>query len=265
MLCGLVDALCDDKLLLNNISRSNIGDAGGRALGAALQAMPAPLSFTEISLFSCALSAVGIAPIAQACRRGFAAPGLQRLDLRDNVHLGDDGLAILARALPSTLESFAMGSTGCGDLGLVAMARALGTMTHLKSLYCGMNPAIGAVGCDALAAALPRMTALSSLNLSGLHMGDAGMAALASRLPEAPALTKLCLCYNSIGDVGAKDLCKVLPRCLKLADGDREVHDFARGLDLGENQYSAASALALDAAGGTRIQIIHHYTDSDDD
>ena len=96
-------------------------------------------------------------------------------------------------------------------------------------------------------------------------MGDAGMAALASRLPEAPALTKLCLCYNSIGDVGAKDLCKVLPRCLKLADGDREVHDFARGLDLGENQYSAASALALDAAGGTRIQIIHHYTDSDDD
>ena len=104
---------CEGRLLLNVISNSNIGDAGACALGAALRAMSAPLALTKINLYACATTARGIRPVADACRlRGFAAPGLQDLFLNANMHLRDEGLEILAEALPATQKNFAMASTG---------------------------------------------------------------------------------------------------------------------------------------------------------
>jgi hypothetical protein len=61
----------DGSLLLNVISNSNIGEQGARALGAAILAMPAPLTLRKINLYCCGLvGAAGIAPIAEAMRRG---------------------------------------------------------------------------------------------------------------------------------------------------------------------------------------------------
>jgi hypothetical protein len=87
-------------------------------------------------------------------------PGLQDLFLNANIRLGDDGLTQLASALPPTLVKLAIGSTGCGDRGLAAVAAALSKLTRLERLDCGGNTAIGVEGWQALARALPRMAAL---------------------------------------------------------------------------------------------------------
>jgi len=88
---------------------------------------------------------------------------------------------------------------------------------------------------------------------------------LAAGLPDAPALTRLYLSHNSIGDVGAHELCRVLTARFLLASpippplpGDPPQ---AYHLDLNGNHYSAASELALTTAGGTQIEILHHYPD----
>ena len=143
----------EGKLLLNVSSNSNIGDAGACALGAALRAMSAPLALTKINLYGCAITARGIRAVADAFQlRGFAAPGLQDLFLNANMHLRDEGLEILAQALPATLTNFAMASTGCGDRGMEAVAEALKGIPSLATLDCGGNSAIGPSGWGALAA-----------------------------------------------------------------------------------------------------------------
>lgn len=241
----------EGKLLLNAISNSDIGDAGSCALGAALHAMPGPLALTKINLYACATTASGIAPVADAfCNRGFKAPGLQDLVLNANIHLRDDGLAILAQALPSTLINFSMASTGCGNKGMSAVAAALGRISSLETLDCGGNSGIGALGWGALAAALPQMFALWSLYAGACEMDDSGVAALASGLPHAQALKSLYLGHNNIANAGARSLTEVLPRCLLLAH-----------LELFGNRYDAREMAALDAVGGPRLQLVHDDPD----
>ena len=242
---------CEGELLLNVISNSNIGNAGSCALGAALHAMPGPLALTKVNLYACATTAAGIAPVAAAFRlHGFAAPGLQDLFLNANIHLRDDGLEILAQALPPTLKNFSMASTGCGDRGMSAVATALGFVPTLETLDCGGNSAIGALGWGSLAAAMRKMPALWSLYAGACEMNDSGVAALADGMPHAGAMKSLHLGHNNIGNAGAQSLAEVLPHCLLLTD-----------LELFGNRYDPQVAASLDAAGGTRLEIVHEDPD----
>ena len=230
-----------NMLLLNNITTGNIGGEGARALGAALLAMRMPLKLRKINLYCCGLvGSAGIAPIAEAMRRGFAGahdPGLQGLFLNANIRLGDDGLTQLAPALPRTLVQLAFGSTGCGDRGMAAIAAALCKLTRLETLDCGGNSAIGIDGWAALAGALPHMPVLRVLWAGACEMGDDGVAALAAGLPSARALSELHLDNSDIGSEGACALASVLRGCRCLTF-----------LSLAGNDYSADARSALVAA-----------------
>lgn len=247
----------EGKLLLNVTDNSDIGDAGGQALGAALQAMPAPLNLSKINLYACAISCAGIAPIADAMRRGFAGNGLTSLFLNANMHLGDEGLAVLAPALPRTLRDLAFGSTGCGDRGLAVVALELPSLSQLETLDCGGNM-IGAAGWQALARVLPELRTLRKLWTNGSSgMGDEGAAALAPGLAAAAALTFVDLSHNSIGDAGAQMLLgAALAGCRRL--GVMAM----RGNDVSARGVAALARLSGSVAiSGLRIEI---GGDSDD-
>ena len=125
----------------------NIGDDGGKALGAALQVWPTQL--TEIDLSDNQLTEAALAPITTALRRGFAGEGLRTLKIRGNPGLGDAGLTLLSGALPPSLYKLDISNTACADAGILAIT-----------------------------AALPHCTALASLILDGNHYGAVGRAAL---------------------------------------------------------------------------------------
>jgi hypothetical protein len=69
--------------------------------------------------------------------------------------LGDEGLALLADALPPTLSHLNLSTTGCGDGGMVAIAAAMPALVSLTVRFCAANPAVGEAGWVALGAALP--------------------------------------------------------------------------------------------------------------
>ena len=99
---------------------------------------------------------------------------------------------------------------------------------------------------------MPRMHALCTLHAGACEMDDSGLAALAAGLPHALALRAMYLAHNRIGDAGVQALVDVLPRCVLLAD-----------LELFGNRYSAREMGALDAVGGTRLQIFHEDPEED--
>ena len=149
---------------------------------------------------------------ATRLRRGGASdserglqPKLQRL--------GDEGLALLADALPPTLSHLNLSNTGCGDGGMVAIAAAMPAVVSLTVLFCAANPAVGEAGWVALGAALPRLPKLRELHLVDCTgMCDGGAATLAVALPRAVSLRDLDLTGCYIGDAGAAALAYVLGR-----------------------------------------------------
>ena len=159
------------------------GDEAGRAFGAVLRAMPVPFRFIHLEMRGPVrstdvypeLTPSGLAPIADAMRRGFAHGILRKLDVTNNRGMGDEGIAMLAKALPPTLEVLSMARTGCGDAGMVAIAATLPS-THIEALDLGWNPDVRETGWLALAAAMPHTPALKVLWLSDSRgMGDAGV------------------------------------------------------------------------------------------
>lgn len=221
--------------------RANIGEKGGKALGAALQAWPAPLVLTDICLSCNQLTVAGLAPIVAAMRRGFAGDGLEKLAVCDNTGLGDVGATLLASALPPGLRRLHISNIGCSDTGMVAIAAALPALSRLNELLCGGHPAVGRAGWTALGAALPQMSALTCLEIRDCGKGmDTGVAALAPELPGATVLQELFLGQSrveGIGNAGARALAAVLPRCTAL-----------QSLELTNNSYGVAGLEALNAA-----------------
>ena len=200
------------------------GDEAGRAFGAVLRAMPPPFRFIHLEMRGPVrstdvypeLTPSGLAPIADAMRHGFAHGILRKLDVTNNRGMGDEGVAMLAKALPPTLEVLSMARTGCGDAGMVAIAATLPS-THIEALDLGWNPDVRETGWLALAAAMPHTPALKVLWLSDSRgMNDAGVQALAGSLPRTLALEELNLGACSFGDEGGRALAMVLPLCFCL-------------------------------------------------
>jgi hypothetical protein len=130
------------KLRLLNLGGNSIGDAGARALAAAL-------------------------PIATA---------LESLDLSSNA-IGSGGACALAQALPRAgrLAVLNLQSNAIGDEGTRALAGALPGLALLKELWLGGN-LIGDEGACALAAVLPSAPALERLDLGRTRSAMTGPA-----------------------------------------------------------------------------------------
>ncbi len=200
------------------LSRDRIGDSGARVLGAALQAIPAPVAVGSLVLSRNALTAIGLRSVAPAMKRVFAGEGLQTLDVGGN-RLFCEGLAVLAGMLPTTLSELRVNGTGCGDTGMLALAAALPALTSLRILDCGSNSRIEKDGWVALAAALPQIPALVEVELAWCDgVGNAGAKALAAVLPKAVALQYLGLNWCRIGDAGIQAIATVVPRCVALTN-----------------------------------------------
>ena len=214
-----------------------IGDAGARALGAAVRALPSPLALTEFSAF-CQLSQAGIATVAGMMRSGRLGTQLRELDVSGNP-LGDAGTETLASALPPTLETFAFASVGCGDAGMAAVARAL-SGTAVRMIVCSDNP-VGTKGWAALGAALPQErgaalglrqelsdeTSPEMIEASEREMGvnvaeefcclqgelgTAGMTALAAGLAESRLAMLILTGCRDVDDAGYRAVAAALPR-----------------------------------------------------
>ena len=174
-----------------------IGDAGAAALGAALLAMPR-IPYAHAELESNDLTAAGVTSLVPALRRPWGDDGLLELSLHDNP-LSDAGVAALAKALPSTLQSLWLHNTGCGNEGCAALAARLPSLDELGYLSLCDNPAITGTGWVAMANGIP--TAAPDAVNDGLvlklennpGLGSEGAAALAAAVPRCPGLGYLFL------------------------------------------------------------------------
>lgn len=205
-----------------SLYNQTVGDEGGQVLGAALRALPTPsdrsvygtgLPLQGVYLSNASLTAAGVTSVA-AGLRVCDVRTLAHLRVNGNAGLGDTGVEALASVLPATLTHLYIGTTGCGDAGMVAIAAAL-PATQMETLDAYDNPAIGEVGWAALGAALPQLTQLSVLGLSGCGgMGSDGLGLLAAGLPGA--LTTLSLASCGIGVTGIESLVTSVSKCAEL-------------------------------------------------
>ena len=201
----------DGELELNHMNsralsatprRVRLGDAGSVALGAALQAWPAPLPFRRISLLSCGLTPTGATLIAATLRREFAvraspegdlpafrrelhclrlSHGVDALEQRAK-HVGVDRGAIVAATL-----SFHHGDEGAALYDLILEHAQATSSSRLKHLALTDNRDLGPEGMAAIAAALPAtLETLYIPETGGLQ--DRGTQAVAAALPK---LTRL--------------------------------------------------------------------------
>jgi hypothetical protein len=164
--------------------------------------------------------------------------GLREIDVRNSVELGDEGLTVLAMALPATLAVLDIRSTACGDAGMIAVAQAL-PATNIRALVCSENVGIGIAGWTALGHTLNSLPYLRTLNCSSCGvmsrsakeprekwvercsrdktgMGDDGAIAIAAGLAGAASLESVYLDTCGIGDAGATALAAAMPDCPSL-------------------------------------------------
>ena len=134
-----------------------------------------------------------------------------------------------------------------GGAGARAIAKALGapSLRHLRELRLG-GCAVGASAAGELVAALPRATALRSVDLSANGLKDEGAWAVAWAFDALPAtLGELDLSSNGIEDDGALELAGAL------ADNGRP----PRTIDLRDNVFEPGSRAgeALASCAGVRL------------
>ena len=212
--------------------KAPIGDMGACALAAALQAMPAPLPFTQLHLFNSKLSEAGLRPVMQALHsRG--CPELNVIAVRNNP-LGDLGVQALAEYLPPSVSILYAGVSECGDEGMKALAAAL-PATRIRDLYCVAVPSVGKVGWAALGQALHKCSELRWLKIHD-NPGMDVAALTASRVP-LPSLELLELSDCELEDKDLVALAAALPYTKSL-----------KYLDVAGNDFSAASEAKLNAA-----------------
>eukprot|EP01043_Picozoa_sp_COSAG02_P011976 COSAG02_NODE_452_length_22047_cov_20.154502_1_plen_547_part_00 len=175
---------------------------------------------------------------------------LTTLRLRRNPRLGDDGLSILAGALPVTLTELTLEDTGCSCVGVQAVAKRLPLLTRLAKFSLASNSGIKRIGWETLGHTLTQMPSLTELCLSGcIAMKCAGAGAVVAALPTCaspPPLTLVDLRRCGIGDAGAQVLVSDLLSSTSL-----------KTVVLSGNRISKNMKAALKAAAATmRIELI---------
>ena len=177
----------------------SMGDAGARALEAAVRALPSPMALIKLNMSFSRVTHVGMKLVVELLRDGLLGRQLKSLFMTDN-DIGDAGAEALAAVLPPTLEVLFSSKIGCGDAGMFAIARAI-PATRVERLLWRSEPAVTAAGWTALGAALPT-TGSVGLAVSA-DFGGAGMARLAENLQES-SVKVILVDGCSLGDAGAR-------------------------------------------------------------
>ena len=97
-----------------------------------------------------------------------------------------------------------------GDRGVMALAVALQTNTHLRTLNLN-DQAVSKLGAQALGAMLKKNTHLEILSLGGNPIGLEGVKYIADGLKSNKALKGITLSRCGLGDAGAREVAKCCP------------------------------------------------------
>jgi hypothetical protein len=146
-----------------DLSYQRLGDAGHRALAAHFRLHRGALPFTELWLYRTDLTAAGAGMLFGALQRR-GCPALKAVNVGVNGRLGARGLAHVVAALGPRLEVINFDGCWVGDEGLQALAAALPRLTALKEVYARGN-ACGDGGARAMAAAVRGARGLEMLNM----------------------------------------------------------------------------------------------------
>ena len=126
-----------------------------------------PLHVREIHLHDSLLNPMAISSIATTLVQHADSLKLTVLRLARNPQLGDEGLIILATALPLTLIELSLERTSCTCVGLQAVAKKLPLLTTLRKLNLANNGGINQDGWNTLGHTLTQMRSLTELHLFG--------------------------------------------------------------------------------------------------
>jgi hypothetical protein len=172
------------NLTMIDMSAASVGDAGLRALTAALSRAPPPIEVFNVPSNS-------ISDAAVLSRAISALASLRVVDFSHNP-LGNAGFLTL-------LPSIRLRGGGLISLGAASVGA-------------------GREGVEALAVALKGMTSLFSLSLSHNLFGSIGARAIAAAItPPPPSLRQVALRGCDISDGGWRDLSQALARCCDLS------------------------------------------------
>ena len=201
------------------------------------------LTLTLALTLALTILAQAIGSSGAACNS--TTPCVRQLDalLLDGTPIGDHGATVLADALApdEPLEfdvSLALGATGLGAIGGIALAAALRSKTsRLLSVSLNWNEQLGDDGAAAIGNALVGNVALRELGLARCGISDAGAARLGLGLQgRSSVLHTLELEGNAIGPAGAQALGTALETNMGLD---------SLGLALNHLGADGAAALAL--------------------
>jgi len=274
----------NNSLRALNLTSNMIGPEGAAAFARALSCNR---TLTALRLASTGIGGAGACAIVEALERNSS---LRELDIGDNmigdkftsriaevvVHsrletlglqnsaISEAGANELATALAgdaAPIQHLNLSVNGCGDEGIVALARALQSNTTLVSLDIEDN-AICDVGATALAQGLTHNVALEKLDLHNNGIGPAGAKALGRALAANASLKTLMLTFNQVADDGAYHLAESLKsnsalETLSLASNDigpdgadwlsfaLETNNTLRTLLLSDNSVGSLGAASL--------------------
>lgn len=229
------------KARVTLLDLSGLGLHFGPALPALLAAaLPGMAALRSLSVAHCSLDDWEMASIAAALP---SLPALRCLDVSENL-LGPAGLGALAGALRSmrALEELRQvrNQLGYFSIDFAALVPALPLLTSLKKLDLSGNQMCDVDHVHALAGALRCMAELEELNLESNFFGNGGTTSLSvDALPFLSSLKTLVLGCNKIGDAGVGDLAAAL--------SSPSAPPLAR-LDLSRNHISNVGATFLAAA-----------------
>jgi hypothetical protein len=198
-------------------------DAGAAVVGAALSKLPrtrslvsvdAPspggsdgagpsqtLPYKAIQLADNGLTLARMKPIAAGIRDG-ALQSLSSINVQTN-RLGDDGVELLARALPRSTAELWLVSNNLTDRGLLSLLQQLESLPRLKRLSLSKNK-ISGDGFEALSEALPQLLSLETLHVSYNQGGSEGVRRLAEALPKSSSLLTVGLNNNGASETAMK-------------------------------------------------------------
>ncbi len=203
-----------------DISRNQIGERAGEALGKALHSVGVRLKYLDVS--GCDLGRLGVAAV---CRSLSKSTTSLMLNLAANATQKQSHKPALSTLLSNKSESrlsLILASFWLDNNEVTALSHALAKSRTLYSLKLKQNPLLAA-GVRTLIGALPRT--LQSLCLCGCEIGNEGAREVSALVRRGKLrLVNLCVKRNGIGPTGVAEIAGAV-------GGSKEI----RKLSLAEN------------------------------
>ena len=169
----------------------------------------------NLCLSGCELTSTdAIESVLAAMHGEYICCSLRWLSMSDNPDLGFSGdeshgirLAVLSKALPPTVEKLELSRVGCRDDGMAVLAAELPRLASLQTLNLGGNSRVTANGWSGLIHALPALPVLQNLRLKHCGIDSSSGLKIAHVLPRcAQTLTSFWLAGNDFDEVTVSEM-----------------------------------------------------------